>query len=129
MKQNALNDDNAMNYEFLLRTSHNCGRGGVAGADADTFRRLIRVASMYSTTPNENTSRSYFTTVGEIAGYVKTAIDKVLSERGNDLDEAQRDELSDLYVELTNLPDIDTINDAVEKAQEIFLAIGLKVGS
>lgn len=132
MKKDALSDDKAMIYEYFLRKAHNCGRGGVAGADADRFRFLIHAAEKFITKKDEKNARTYYTLVGEIIGYVKTAVDKVLTEQDERLSQPQKEKLSDLYVQLsvvTDLPDIDTINEVVAKADKIFQAIGLKVGN
>ena len=37
----------ALGYEYLIRRAHYCGRYGVHGADADTYRSYEREESRY----------------------------------------------------------------------------------
>ncbi|MHA4895634.1 hypothetical protein ACXZ1K_12845 [Pedobacter sp. PWIIR3] len=82
---NKFSDDNAMSYEYLIRRAHQCGRYGVAGADADTYRSLVRNASTYYSEMEaikNKTERKwlrneqemladYMRSCGELKGYMK----------------------------------------------------------
>ena len=39
-------EEMALEYEYLIRAAFNCGRCGVAGANADIYRGLEREASL-----------------------------------------------------------------------------------
>jgi hypothetical protein len=131
-------DDNALNYEYLIRRAHQCGRYGVQGADADTFRRLQRNASMYSNEKesiekgkerlsNQNIEDllvKYMLSAGEVSAYIKTATDKVKKQYESKLSDEQYNELEEVEVLLIE-PDINKINEAIQRAEKIMLEIGL----
>lgn len=131
-------DDNAMNYEYLIRRAHQCGRHGVAGADADTFRRLQRLAYTYIEekkaieTKGERKWRKseeemlteYMISAGEVSAYIKTATQIVKKNYYDKLTDDQYNELEDIEVSLIK-PDIEIINEAVKRAEKVMLDIGL----
>ena len=117
------NDDNAMTYEFFIRKAHHCGRHGMAGADADTFRRLLRLSANYNEKKTELSLRDYIAQAGEVTGYIKTAIQLIMSKAT--LTDEQFEELEQVLL-LLHSPDLNKINKAVAKADEVFSAIGLQ---
>lgn len=131
-------DDNAMSYEYLIRRAHQCGRFGVAGANADTFRRLIRNASIYYSEMNaikEKTERlwgkseqdllaTYMQCCGEISAYINTAVEKVKKEYDEKLEDEQHIELDEVQG-LLHDTNYDKIIEALCKAEKIFLDLKL----
>ena len=137
-KDNKFSDDNAMGYEYLIRRAHQCGRYGVAGADADTYRRLLRHASIYYSEMEaikNNTERKwrksetemltdYSLSCGEIKGYVMTAIDRVKRDFEDTLSDEQYNELEEVEVLLIK-PDLNKITEAIIRAEKVFLDLKL----
>lgn len=135
---NKFSDDNAMSYEYLIRRAHQCGRYGVAGADADTYRRLLRNASMYYSEMEaikNKTERKwlkdqqemladYMRSSGEVKGYINTAIDKVKKEYYNELTDEQYNELEEVEVLLITV-DLQKITEAIIRAERVFLDLKL----
>lgn len=131
-------DDNALNYEYLIRRAHQCGRYGVQGADADTFRRLQRNAHMYFSEKEasekgterftnqkiEDLLSKYLVSAGEVSAYIKTATDKVKKQYDSKLTDEQYNELEDVEVLLIE-PDFEKINEAIKRAEKVMLEIEL----
>ncbi|MFA6201076.1 MAG: hypothetical protein WC679_11790 [Bacteroidales bacterium] len=131
-------DDSALNYEYLIRCAHQCGRYGVEGANADTYRRLQRNAQMYigekeaikkkterfSKQPLEDLLIRYMVSVGEVSAYIKTAIDVVKKNYDTKLTDEQYNELEKIAVLLIE-PDIKKIDEAIERAEKVMLEIEL----
>lgn len=138
MDEKLFSDDNAMSYEYLIRRVHQCGRHGVAGADADTYRHFLRSAGMYYNTKKaiaNNTERlwnqseeklllDYMTKAGEITGYIRTALQKAMSKYETNFTDEQYQELEDVN-SLLSKPSISIINEVIERADKVILAIGL----
>jgi hypothetical protein len=136
--KNNFSDDNAMSYEYLIRRAHQCGRYGVAGADADTYRRLIRNAGTYycetEAIKNKTQRRTlkseqdmladYMLSCGEVNGYIKTAIDKVKKDYGSKLTDEQYNELEEVEVLLIS-PNLSKITEALIRTEKIFLELQL----
>lgn len=131
-------DNNAMSYEYLIRRAHQCGRHGVAGADADTYRRLLRNSRMYYSEMDAIKNKQertwlkseaemlgdYMLSCGEVKGYLFTAIQKVKRTHEIDLTDEQYNELEDVEVLLIN-PDLNKINEAIQRTEAVFLALKL----
>ena len=127
-------DNNAMNYEYLIRRAHQCERYGVAGADADTFRRLQRFAYTYLENKKTIETKSerkwrkteeemltdYMISAGEVSAYIKTATQTVKKKYDTKLTNEQYNELEDIEISLTK-PDIEIINEAVKRAEKVML--------
>jgi hypothetical protein len=137
-KENKFSDDNAMNYEYLIRRAHQCGRYGVAGADADTYRRLIRNASTYYSEMDaikNKTERKwrksetemlsdYLLSCGEVKGYIMTAIDKVKKNLEAKISDEQYNELEDVGVLLIK-PDLGKLTEALIRSEKVFMELQL----
>ncbi|MDL2243296.1 hypothetical protein LJB84_00420 [Bacteroidales bacterium OttesenSCG-928-J19] len=135
---NKFSDDNAMSYEYLIRRAHQCGRYGVAGADADTYRRLLRNASIYYSEMEairNKTERKwlkseqemladYMLSCGEVKGYINTAIEKVKKGYDNQLTDEQYNELEEVEVLLISA-DLQKITDALIRTEKVFLDLKL----
>jgi len=135
---NKFSDEYAMRYEHLIRRAHQCGRYGVAGANADDYRRLQRHSSKYFSeieAIKNNTERKwlksvdellsdYLTSCGEIKAYIMNAIDNVKKKCYDKLSDEQYNELESIEVSLIK-PDIETITKAINRAEKTMLEIGL----
>lgn len=124
-----MNDSHAMSYEYLIRRAHQCGRHGVAGANADDYRRLQRNYHYFVENKSSSKSRdellsAYMATAGEIAGFIKTAIRVVIKTHESKISDNQYNALEDIEVSLIT-PDIDKLNKAVEDGEKIMLELGL----
>lgn len=131
-------DDNALNYEYLIRRAHQCGRYGVQGANADTYRKLQRNADLYTresdSVKNANKElynqniidllKNYMISVGEVSAYIKTATEIVKNQYDSKLTDEQFNELEKIEVLLID-PDITKINEAIQRAEKVMLEIGL----
>ena len=117
-------DDNAMNYEYLIRRANQCGRHGVAGADADTFRRLQRLALKYNKNRTEKDLREYMVSAGEVSAYIKTACQLVIKKFDGKLSDDQYNELEEVMLSLIE-PNLDKLSKAVQRAQIVMLEVGL----
>lgn len=137
-EENKFSDEYAMKYEYVIRRAHQCGRHGVAGANADDYRRFLRHANMYFTESEaikNNTERiwlksenellsDYLISCGEIKAYLMTAIDTVKKNYYDKLSDKLYNELEDIEVSLIK-PDIDKITEALNRAEKTMLEIGL----
>lgn len=131
----------ALEYEYLIRRAHHCGRYSVEGANADEYRALERSSGLYTTTLNEienNLPRTwnadikdlafnYGKNAGEVSTFIRIAIGKVQSDLENQLTQEQQDELENCKADL-NEPTIDQIDGVIERAQEIMIEHGLYPG-
>ncbi len=130
--------NDAMNYEYLIRRAHKCGRFGVEGANADTFRHLSMAEIRYRT-EKENIAKGksretnaaldelafdYGSRAGKVAAYIGIAIEKVLKDHNAALSESQKEELENCKVELIS-PSIKTLYKVIAEADAIMLNIGL----
>jgi len=135
---NKFSDDNAVSYEYLIRRAHQCGRYGVAGADADTYRRLLRNASTYYSKieaiknkterkwlkSEQDMLADYVRSCGEVKGYINTAIEKVKKDYNNKLTDEQCNELEEIGVLLISA-DIQKITEALVRTEKVFLDLKL----
>ena len=135
---NKFSDDNAMSYEYLIRRAHQCGRYGVAGADADTYRRFLRNASTYYSEmeaiknkterkwlkSEQDMLADYMRSCGEVKGYISTAIEKVKKDYDNELTDEQYNELEEIGVLLISA-DIQKITEALVRTEKVFLDLKL----
>ncbi|HIB36344.1 hypothetical protein [Mesonia sp.] len=124
----------ALEYEYLIRRAHNCGRYGVEGANADEYRALERSSALYATALNEiennlpRTRRTdikdlafnYGKNAGEISTYIRIAIEKVQSDLEGQLNEEEQEELENCKADL-NEPTIVQIDGVIERAQAIMI--------
>lgn len=138
MKRETYSDDNAMDYEYLLRRAHQCSRYGVAGANADDFRNLMRKASDFQIAlqklEQENKQLfpeslvkiqvAYAVKSGIISGYLKTAIQKVMKDFDEQLSDEQYEEFEGLNTMLSE-PTLQVLNEVVARSQKVMIELGL----
>ncbi|MFV8441860.1 hypothetical protein [Flavobacterium sp. LB2P44] len=120
-------DDFALRYEYLIRSAFQCGRYGVPGANADTFRALER--SFVLSRDNTDAARkedllfNYAFDCGEVATYIITAIEKFAKDFDQQLNPAQNQEIEDITMLLDN-SDIIKIEEAIERSEALMVAFG-----
>ncbi len=128
----------ALNYEYFIRRAHQTSRYGVAGADADNFRRLEKSYGFYKSEKElsekglpkqwnktiEELAYDYAINLGEISAYVKTAIDHSMKKYEKILSDDKYNELEDCKTHLIH-PTYDSICVAIKKADEILLELKL----
>ena len=128
----------ALSYEYLIRRAHQVGRFGVAGGDADTFRRFERSYTLLTTEKDlaakgqpkqwnksiEELSLDYATNAGKISAYIDTAIEKVMKEYADKLSDDQYEVLEQCKIQLID-PTYEKICSVIKKAEETMVAIGL----
>jgi len=130
--------NDALNYEYLIRRAHQCGRFGVEGANADIFRHFSMAEISYRT-EKENIKNGkpratnkdieellfdYASRAGKVAAYIGTAIEKVLKDYDSKLSDEQKEELENCKVDLIT-PDFETIEKVINKANDIMQKIDL----
>ena len=118
-----MSEDKAMQYEALIRAAHRegnrtVGRYGVAGADADIYRRLDRVACE----PNDPYEQGLC--MGRTAAYIETALEKVKKEHSSDGVFTKRIEEC---LSLLSEPTMAKIDECIDKARDAFISIELRV--
>ena len=130
--------DNAMNYEYLIRRIYGCGRHGVEGADADIYRKLSRAYALYNSEKeaienkqprmwNQSLDELAFelgASVGQVAAYIKVALEKVLTDSTLSLRDEQRELLEECKSNLFN-PTFEKINSSINKAEKTLVEVGL----
>lgn len=128
----------ALHYEYFIRRAHQTTRYGVAGADADIFRRLERSYGLYKSEKEltekklpkqwnkslDELAHDYAIDCGKISAYVKTAIDYSLKKHGKLLSDEKYNALEECKMQLVN-PTYDSICQAIKTADEILLELKL----
>ncbi|MBA3898918.1 MAG: hypothetical protein H0X62_01715 [Bacteroidetes bacterium] len=124
----------ALDYEYLIRRCHQCGRYGVPGANADTYRGLITKSIRYKEAKEKNekgkseasletfieASNEYFYRLGEVTAYLDTALEIGKKKFKSQLSETDIDNLDKIQEELYNA-DLDRIDTIIKKAEKIFV--------
>lgn len=136
-------DDYAMQYEYLIRRAHSCGRRGVSGADADIYRRFTRNANHYFTNkkniekglPSTRTNSldelygKYMRELGEVSANLKSAIRHVYKNYESKLTSTQFDDLQKCSSNLSSDDlSLDSLKGIIDEADKIMLEIGLYPG-
>lgn len=120
-------NENALNYEYLIRRAFQCGRYGVPGANADVFRALEMSYVLNRDNNDINQSEillfNYAFGCGEVATYIITAIDKFANDFEENLTAEQKEEVDDLISHLNNSR-IEQIEHAIQRAQELMITYG-----
>lgn len=127
-------NDQAMDYEYLVRRAFQCGRLGVTGANADNYRGLEMAEARYSTemkkgqTKNEERAKEllfkYGQKIGEVSSYVESAINHVQKNYNSELTDEQKKILSECTIKLpTN--STDELFKVVKSAEAVMIELGL----
>ena len=120
-------DDFALRYEYLIRSAFQCGRYGVPGANADTFRALESSFVYYRDNKIPATKDTllfnYAFDCGEVSTYIVTAIEKFSQDFDPQLNAVQNQEIEDIIMLLDN-SDITKIEEAIERSEALMVAFG-----
>lgn len=118
-------ESDAMNYEYLIRRAFQCGRFGVAGANADIFRRYERLHSEYLQDKMDlNNLSKYMMCVGEVSAYIKMATSIVRKNHTASISDAQKTELENVETLLFST-DKNRIVEAITRAEKVMIDLGL----
>ena len=123
----------AMSYEYLIRRANQCGKNGVAGADAEVYRCFERKQAMYrvaksSGKPKNNSkiidlAHEAGESCKEIAVYIHTGLEKVLKEFDHLFSEEQKAILNQCLTDLTN-PTMENIESVIDSSEKVFIEVG-----
>ena len=116
-------DEFALSYEYLIRRAFRCGRFGVAGANADEYRRLERKNIQLKENKGKVNVEDIFEfgfECGQISAYIKSAIDKFVKDFGEELNSKEKLKLDEINVSLIHgkLPEI---QKAIKDAEKIMI--------
>jgi len=121
-------DDYALRYEYLLRRAFQCGRFGVPGANADTFRVLERNFVYFRdnaiTDKHDEHLRKYAFYCGSVSTYIVTAVEKFTKDFDKQLTTEQNQEIEDVLM-LLHDGTIETIEQAIDRGESLMLLYGL----
>ena len=112
----------ALHYEYLIRAVFKCGRYGVAGADADIYRRLERVS--WGETSGGVDQFVLGVSVGEVAAHIDNALEHI---KGKHLHNQGFIEKIDECLCLLCSPTKEKIDECIDKVWDTFRSIGLTV--
>ena len=110
----------ALHYEYLIRAVFKCGRYGVAGADADIYRRLERAA--WGEPSGVVDPFKLGVRVGEVAAYIENALESVKEKYPHN--EGFTEKIEECICLLCD-PTKEKIDECIDKAWEAFRSIGL----
>lgn len=117
----------ALDYEYLIRAAHNIGRFEIIAANADIYRGLHTSYVYYRDNNDANLNDEllfkYAFDCGEIATNIKVAIYKFEKDLSTQLSEEDKHELNEIC-SLLNNTNIDGIDEAIERTQEVFINNG-----
>ncbi len=112
----------ALHYEYLIRAAFKCGRYGVAGADADIYRRLERVS--WREPSGGVDPFKLGVRVGGVAAHIENALESVKKKyRHNEEFIEKIEECICLLCDPTK----EKIDECIDKTWEAFRSIGLTV--
>ena len=115
-------EEYAMSYEFLIRRVFHCGRYGVAGANADEYRRLERAYQYLANnkTPKSEHIFNFGFECGQICAYLNNAIEKFHKDYENELTAKEKSKIDEIKVSLIQgkLPEI---QKAIKDAEKIMI--------
>lgn len=135
-KIDLFSDDNAIGYEYLIRAAHQCGRHGVTGAHADSFRALLNPAKIYLdaqekniNTPQRLWSQSeedmlsnYMASAGEVSGYLYTAFDQIKKAFDSKLTDEHHQKIEQAEIILIK-PTLERIVDSIAIVEKVLQEI------
>ena len=123
-----------MEYESLLRSVYNCGRGEVKGADADIYRRMEMAERHLTDThwmKTEGVKREdYRTTFIEVRMYVRKALRDGLEKIKNNVTQEEGELIDDMgtMIHDPNFYNKIELDRIIGTAVFIFFKNGLKAG-
>ena len=105
-----------MQYELLIRRAFNCRRGGVYGAEAGIFDKLVRevMTPIHGATPEPNFKMGL--AMGEVISWMKAAFQKIHDDNmSNDNIRETMNECIEILAE----PSMENVDSAGDKACEL----------
>ncbi|WP_288472127.1 hypothetical protein [uncultured Porphyromonas sp.] len=114
-------EDKAIEYEYLIRSAFNCGRCGVVGANADTYRSLERQVASANSEKGDQFELGF--AMGRVVAYIENALKKVQKEHSANKEFIAK--IDDCLSLITSDPTMEKIDDCVDQAREAFKSIGL----
>lgn len=114
--------ERALLYEYLIRATFNCGRGGRHGADADIYRWMYNINGSNSKTDANNYRLGII--VGMISAHLNEAFNEAIT-----LNEKKYDFVSKIERCKANLhdPTVEKLNKCVDDAWEAYTEINLTI--
>lgn len=123
--------ERALDYEHLVRRAFKCGRYGVSGANADVFRSLERNFVLnknnVDSSKTEEMLFKYSFSCGEVATYIKTAVEKFGKDYEDQFTPEENQEIEDL-ISLLNRAKMEQIEEVIDRAQKLMITYGLYPG-
>lgn len=105
-----------MQYEMLIRRAFNCRRGGVYGAEAGIFDRLVSEVArpLHGPAPQPNFKMGL--AMGEVISWMKAAFQKIHDDNMNN--EVIRETMNEC-IEILSEPTMENVDKAGDKACEL----------
>ncbi len=131
--------DMAMNYEGLMRSAYQVGKGKAPGADADIYRKMDRASyqlEIENAFIKNNKNRSSSLSIEEleynlrvetllISGYIHRAIKNALTSYGHKFNIEQISELNKTFEILKNNLSVQIVEKAIKNINEILYDVKL----
>lgn len=115
-----MTEEMALEYESLIKAAFNCGRYGVAGANADIYRGLEREALLADS--GQGNPLELGLIMGRVVAYIENALKTVKKEHSANREfTAKIDECLSL---IEQGPTMEKIDDCVGRARDAFKSIG-----
>ena len=114
-------EEMALEYEYLIRAAFNCGRRGVAGANADIYRGLEREASLADS--GQGNPFELGLIMGRVVAYIENALKTVEKEHSSD--EVFTKKIRECLSLIMSDPTMAKIDDCVSQARDAFKSVGL----
>lgn len=108
--------EKAMYYELIIKRAYNCGRYGTEGANADIYRHLGRL-SIYKD-ENAIELKKFYIEYGTVKTYLILALNKILKDNEDILNEEQKTELEKVKSIIDNDYRIEVLDNAIDKIVE-----------
>lgn len=113
----------ALSYEYLIRRVYQCERYGVAGANADEYRRLERTHNYlkdnkYKVKPED--IFKYGFECGQITAFIRGAIEKFRNDFSENLSNQEKMKIDEILGTLID-GKLDAIEKSITDAEKIML--------
>jgi hypothetical protein len=130
--------DLSISYELLLRNAHNCKQYGVEGANADEHSHISTLEEEYlrarSIELNKLSTEKILELIEiafdfgfnymKITCYIKTAIEKVISDNTTKLTTTDREKLENAIRTMTKTPSTENLDNTITLAIKIMKELG-----
>lgn len=122
-------DQFALSYEYLIRRVYQCGRHGVAGANADAYRRLERAHNYLKDNKSKVKSEDIFKygfECGQITAFIRSAVEKFRSDFSENLSTKEKLKIDEILVSLID-GKLEVIQKSISDAEKIMIDHNLKL--